>query len=287
MKEKKKKLPFILTFISWGFPKLEKVAPRTANKWALNLFFTPIRFPIPTSEQELLAKAELFSINYKDTDLQGYQWGTGEKRIFLAHGWAGRSSQLYKFIPELVNQGYQVIAVDQLAHGKSKGKRTNIIDFVNVIKIVLEKFGTIEGVIAHSMGGVATLLALKEKTSIKNFICISAPTLSEKILNSFQQRIKASDNVISNIKKYVKNRYEVDFQEFFLPAFQEQLPKIDTLIIHDTNDSDVSIEDAHILHQLLPHSKLLITKELGHTRILRDEKVITKTVSFLTKKNLN
>lgn len=280
MKEKKKKLPFILNFISWSFPKLEKVAPKTANKWALNLFFTPIRFPFPPSEQELLAKAELFSLNYKDTHLQGYQWGTGEKRIFLAHGWAGRSSQLYKFIPDLVEKGYQVIAVDQLAHGKSHGKRTNIIDFVNVINLVLKKHKTIEGVIAHSMGGVATLLALQEETTIKKFVCISAPTLSEKILNSFQQRIKASDKIINNIKDYVQNRYEVGFQDFFLPAFNEKLPKIDTLIIHDTNDTDVSIEDAQTLHKLLPHSELLITKKLGHTRILRDEKVIIKTVSF-------
>lgn len=287
MKEKKKKLPLILNLISWSFPKLEKVAPKTANKWALNLFFTPIRFPFPASEQELLAKAELFSINYKNTHLQGYQWGTGKKSIFLAHGWAGRSSQLYKFIPHLVEKGYQVIAIDQLAHGKSKGKRTNIIDFVNVMKLVLEKFKTIEGVIAHSMRGVATLLALREETSIKNFVCISAPTLSDKILNSFKQRIKASDKVISNIKDYVQNRYEVDFKDFFLPAFQEELPKIDTLIIHDTDDSDVSIEDAKVFNKLLPHSELLITEKLGHTRILRNEKVIISTVSFLTKKNLN
>lgn len=286
MKQKKKKIPFVVHFISWGFPKLEKMSPKTANKWALNLFFTPIRFPIPPQEKELVAQAKLFSMTYKDTHLQGYQWGTSEKRIFLAHGWAGRSSQLYKFVIPLIEQGYQVIAIDQLAHGKSKGKRTNIVDFVNVIKLVLEKFNSFDGVIAHSMGGVATLLTLKENASIKKFICISAPTLSEKILTSFQEKLKASTKVVEHIRSYVENRYQTNFKDFFASSFSnDALPQTPTLIIHDQGDKDVSLDNATTLHKLLPQSELLITEGLGHTRILRDENVIQKTIFFLKEKN--
>ncbi len=281
MKQKKTKIPFAVQFISWSFPKLEKVAPKTANKWALNLFFTPIRFPFPQREQELLTQADFFSLTYKGAHIQGYKWGNSDKRIFLAHGWASRGSQLYKFIPPLVEQGYEVITVDQLAHGKSEGKRTTIIDFMNIIKLVLDKFKYFEGIIAHSMGGVATLLALREEPTVKKFICIGTPSLSETTLNSFQQRLKASDKVVRHIRSYVQNRYQVKFNDFFVPAFFEDLHSFKMLIIHDQSDRDVSLENATTMHNLFPDSKLLITKNLGHTRILRDTEVIKEVVNFL------
>ena len=67
---------------------------------------------------------------------------------------------------------------------------------------------------------------------------------------------------------------------FPFTKFHAITKRIDTLIIHNTNYTDVFIVDVKILHELLPHSELLITNELGHTRILRDEKVIEKTVNF-------
>ncbi|MCP4522560.1 MAG: alpha/beta hydrolase [Cytophagales bacterium] len=284
MEKKKKKLPFVIRFISWGFPKLEKVSSKAAQKVALNLFFTPARFPFPAPEKDMLAEAQLFSLSYKGNPLQGYKWGNSDKRILLAHGWASRGTQLYRFITPFLEEGYEVITFDQMAHGKSKGKRTNILDFSNVIRLVIDKFERFDAVIAHSMGGAATLLALKQKPRIKKLVCISAPTLSERLLEAFRQRLRASENTVSHVKNYVEKRYKAELSAFFAPAFQKELPQIIALIVHDEQDKEVSIDHAVTLHDLLPNSEFYRTQDLGHTRILKDDKVVEKIKTFILKK---
>ncbi|HEY5826258.1 MAG TPA: hypothetical protein VIT44_17930, partial [Cyclobacteriaceae bacterium] len=44
------KLPFLLRLIQWSYPRLEALAPTVAHRWFANLFFSPIRFPIPAHE---------------------------------------------------------------------------------------------------------------------------------------------------------------------------------------------------------------------------------------------
>ena len=89
-----------------------------------------------------------------------YQWGEqGKPLVLLVHGWSGRSGQFYKFIPELLVNDYHVIAFDAPAHGRSKGRRTNILEFVEVIQYISEKFGPIYSGIGHSIGGAAIMNA--------------------------------------------------------------------------------------------------------------------------------
>ena len=55
-----------------------------------------------------------------------------------------------------------------------------------------------------------------------------------------------------------------------------------TLIIHDENDKDVPVSCAHHIHKHHLNSNLLITKGLGHNKILGDEKVIEEIINFTT-----
>jgi pimeloyl-ACP methyl ester carboxylesterase len=56
---------------------------------------------------------------------------------------------------------------------------------------------------------------------------------------------------------------------------------IPVLIIHDENDEDVPVSAAIHIHDQLENGSLLITKKLGHRKILGDENVILKTIDFI------
>ena len=57
---------------------------------------------------------------------------------------------------------------------------------------------------------------------------------------------------------------------------------IPVLVIHDANDSDVSVQSAYHIQKYLKQCELFITEGLGHRKILGDDTVIEKINSFLT-----
>ncbi len=54
------------------------------------------------------------------------------------------------------------------------------------------------------------------------------------------------------------------------------------LIIHDKDDSEADYEQALFFDEMWPQGKLISTKGLGHSRILRDDKVIDKIIGFVS-----
>ena len=58
MSKKKNKVPFLLTFVRWMFPKLELLAPPLAYRYFIKIFFTPLRYKLPEKEKELAQRAD-------------------------------------------------------------------------------------------------------------------------------------------------------------------------------------------------------------------------------------
>ena len=57
--------------------------------------------------------------------------------------------------------------------------------------------------------------------------------------------------------------------------------KIPVLVIHDKTDGDVPVSCAYKIRQNLEKGSLLITSELGHTKILRNNEVVHKSIKFI------
>ena len=89
--------------------------------------------------------------------IRGHAWGAGwhRPRVLLAHGWAGHGLQLAPFVAPLVDAGFEVMTVDQPAHGASTGRTATLPDFARVLRLVAESFGPLFAVVGHSLGGAA------------------------------------------------------------------------------------------------------------------------------------
>ena len=70
----------------------------------------------------------------------------------------------------------------------------------------------------------------------------------------------------------------MDSLSAFKAAQQIQIP---VLIIHDENDDEVPVQCAIHINQHLKNGQLIITKDLGHRKILGNNTVIKKAINFI------
>ncbi|MHA2105661.1 MAG: alpha/beta fold hydrolase [Candidatus Hodarchaeales archaeon] len=274
-------VPFQIRSLRFGFKVVSSISTRLGTKMAIKAFYRPRKSPFRKSELEKLATAKTFSFVYKNFKLQTYTWGEG-KPLLLIHGWDGKGIDFLNMIDPLVQAGYRVTTVDMPGHGKSTGNNIDMTDFVGSILLMQDKFGEFDNIIAHSFGGLATLTTLiREKLSVKKMVLISSPTSVDTVMSSFQAILELKEEIIENIRIDAYNRTGLTMTNF--PS-KEQIPKITspTLLIHDTHDMIIPVNDANKLNTLLPNSKLIKTAGLGHQKILKDSQVISNIISFLT-----
>jgi pimeloyl-ACP methyl ester carboxylesterase len=93
-------------------------------------------------------------------------------------------------------------------------------------------------------------------------------------------------SINENIKQRLIEQMEENFgkdvwQDTSMPLI---VSKLDTpaLVIHDTDDIDVPIEEGQVIADAWKDASFISTNSLGHRRILRDAEVVGKTVEFIT-----
>lgn len=260
---------------------MERLAPSLANRFFAYLFFTPIGYPTPEKEQKAETFAEKFVLNVDNMKIQCYRWGTYTKTILLVHGWAGRATQFRRFVKPLLDRGYQVVGFDGPAHGKSTGKSTNLNEFLKVIQTLNERF-EIEAMVAHSFGGVACLYAISEGLPVKTLVNIASPTIADEIINTYLKALGGSAKTGQAFKEHIIRKYGKPFEDYSSLSFIRHAPSdFDLLLVHDEGDQEVGLDHPHALIKIFPQAELYKTSGLGHTRILRDNAVIQKVVTFI------
>lgn len=271
-----------MKLIRWGYPKVEAICPPLAYRFFATLFFTPLKYQATEKERKAETFGEKFSVTAAGKKIQCYRWGNSDKSVVVVHGWAGRATQFRRFVKPFINAGYQVIGFDGPAHGQSEGKRTTIVEFEETLKKVYEKIGMPEAIIAHSFGGGAVLFAAKNGLPVKKIINIASPTIGDKIIDTYLKAIGGSEKTKAFFKKFIQQKYGKPFEEFTASHIIKQIIQpVEVLLVHDEDDKEVSMEHPLELLRQYPSARLLKTKGLGHTRILKDDRVINEIVTFV------
>ncbi|WP_040496159.1 alpha/beta fold hydrolase [Fulvivirga imtechensis] len=278
--QRKIKTPLALRFVSWLFPKMEKVVPWLAKRWFVRVFFTPVRYKMPDGEVEMLKKARNYQIMYENKKVQVYEWGEGKPVLFV-HGWMGRGGQFRKFVPIFNEAGYQVVSFDATGHGGSEGRKSHLMHFVNIIEMLQKDYGHFEMIIGHSLGGVAAMHAIHRGMETNKLIMISSPTIADKIVGEFLHRLNASWRCKDYFDEYIMKKYGQTFEEYTASHIAKDLRKIDLLLIYDEDDREVDMENPQAIIDVYPSAQLITTNGLGHTRILKDEIVVKTCLQFL------
>ena len=269
----KKVIPILFNALSGIFPSL-------AARVAIELFLTPGTAKRRLEEYELLKTAEELQFS---SGCIGHSWGKGPV-VFLCHGWGSRGTRFFNLIPQIVAQGYKVVVWDAPAHGFSPGRKTNLPKIAELLADDLKnsKFEPV-AFVGHSMGGVILGVMQKYHRKLPNkVVIVASPTRINKVFERFFAMLKLSPKAqqIFTTTVAIKSGYTFDD----LSLVNCDLGKTtQALVFHDTDDSEVPYSDFLALRELWDKSIFETTEDLGHRRILDDQSVINKIITYLGK----
>ena len=260
----------------------EAISPKLATKFAAKLFTTPIKHKIPKREFQMNTESvqETVFVPSINKEIVVYHYGKSNKKILLVHGWSGRGTQLVKIADELINLGYSTISFDAPAHGKSKGNSSIMIEFIDSILELEKQFGPFEFAIGHSLGGMSILNAIRENLIVKKVVIIGSGDIIQDIIDNFIKKLKLKPEIGTKLRDHFEKKYgeKMDYYSASNAAKEVSIP---VLIIHDENDVDVDVKAAYRINDNLKNSELMITKNLGHRKILGNTEVIKRIVEYI------
>ncbi len=265
------------------------LAPQAALSWVEQRFITPPRFQHPAIELKWLQQArqhrwvtrDMPAPEWNGLSVVAHSWGPEQApRVVLLHGWGGRGTQLQGFIQPLLDAGFQVAALDAPAHGLSAGRHSSLLHFAAALQQLEQELGRIEAVLAHSLGGAATLLALSRGLQLRRAVLVAPPADLVRYSKVFARLLGLKESLRLRLQQRFEHRVGVRWDDLnsIKLAGQQQIPG---LIIHDRDDTDTYWQQSARIAAEWPGAALHITEGLGHRRILKDAAVIQRSVDFL------
>lgn len=276
--------PKIPTSIIVSGKILQFMAPTLATIFAIKLFRTPIRFKTPARENMMSESAQkkMVLIPEIKKEVMVYSYGYSKRKVLLIHGWSGRGTQLFKIADKLLEKGFMTISFDGPAHGNSTGKTTMMYEFVKTALFLEKEFGPFEVAIGHSLGAMTVLNSIKQGLNVKKAITIGSGDVISDIIKEFVAKLQLKPKMVHRIKKQFYKKFGEAIDNYSASVAAKSV-KIPTLVFHDTEDKDVPVSCAYNIRRNLERGEIFITNGLGHSRILKDSKVVNRIIEFINR----
>ncbi|MEA2238278.1 MAG: hypothetical protein QOC81_3002 [Thermoanaerobaculia bacterium] len=278
------RVPVLFRVIGRSLRALDFIAPPLAARIAARLFLTPRRVPSPASEAASRQRATRESRLVASKNIAIWSWGQGPA-VLLLHGWEGRGSQLGALAESLAGEGYRVVAPDFPAHGDSPGRQSNLIEFAAIVAALIENEEP-AAIVAHSFGSAATTVALRDVLFAGRLVYIAPPENFSFFTETFGRMLGLSDDLAKRMERTIERRFAIDWSQLRGAAIGPRM-SAPLLVIHDEDDADVPARFGRDLAAAWPRSTLMLTRTLGHRRILRDPVVIRAAIDFIAARSEN
>lgn len=257
-----------------------------------NLWFTVFKkSPKPWVKQFWQQADQRIELDLGDKSVPVYLWGNGPL-IVMMHGWSGSGTQYRKFIPVLVNAGYQLAVFDAPSHGSNPGKRSDLVEFSDALVSIQQQIGPVDTVIAHSLGAMATLVATHRGLDINHMVLL-APHLDVGAM--FE-----SYTTLLNLNKYLTRRFHQvvgeqmadvmdhpDPWKMLTPAALLQEEAVPGLLVYDSADEEVSQQLFFDIGQQWKRATVIRSQGLGHNGLLKDTGIINRVLDYLNAGRVN
>ncbi len=262
-----------------ALPRSNRGAPLDSElQRTIDQFFTPRRAPLSARDELLLSQGEPLTL--LDGEVLATTWGKGPT-VLLAHGWESRRTHWGAFIEPLVSVGLRAVAIDAPAHGDSPGEQTDVLRYAMALGQLANELGELCGVVGHSWGAAASILAARRGLGIPRLVSISGPASLDTFVEGWRLRKNISDEQMPVFREAVEQRVGAPLEQLDVLAAANSLT-CPGLVIHDERDLDIPLADAQRLHAAWPQSRLVLTKRYGHRRILLAKDVVREVVEFLS-----
>lgn len=274
---------FALKYIRTKFKLLSSISKRKAAEKAFQLFCTPQyrnKKPLPATFE----KAEKLHFNLHGNRIQGYRWNyPSDKKILILHGFESSVINFDRYIQPLIKKGYEVLAFDAPAHGRSGGKTITVPLYKEFIHHIYKTYGPIKNFLTHSFGGLTLSLVLEEIPHDNSFkVVLVAPAAETKTaIDNFFKFLKLDDDVRKEFDKII---FEMGGKpaEWYSVSRAAQNIKAQVLFLQDKDDNMTPLSDVKpVIDKNYPNFHFVISEGLGHRRIYRDNQSFKTIMEFL------
>lgn len=258
------------------FKLIQAVAPTIAVQQIYRFMSTPKVRKLRQSEEAILTTARQTTVNYKQAPVQKYEWGNaGDKIALLVHGWEGRAGNFAALIPTLLGAGYQVIAYDAPAHGKSAKTATDMFALADFLASELIHFRP-DLIISHSFGSVNTARLLRQNKgmAVAAWLLVTTPYDFNERINAMAEFFGLTDKIVRELIMLIEAKTNEPVADLNMVTYCEDMPNVTrAVIIHGKSDTVLPIEGARKVHRAFKQSALIELDSVGHYSILWSEEL--------------
>lgn len=262
------------------------VSSRKAAEKAFDIFCTPYSKGVKQKEPPIFHKATKKQLVFDGLKISGFQWNPEQghgKKILIVHGFSSYSYKFEKYIQPLLKEGFEVLAFDAPGHGLSEGNRINALIYQRFLLTIEEQLGSLYGFIAHSLGGLASTLAIEQLAGERKLVLIAPATETRSATAGFYNMFRIDASVQAEFEQLIFRMTGLSLEHFSVSRAIRVI-RSPVLWIHDKKDTICPYADTlPVQSQNLSHVQFHITNGLGHNKIYRDKEVIQTVIHFLTK----
>ena len=261
-----------------------RISTRLAGKVAFALFGRPIRAKVRAAELDVHLAARTKTIVVNGKNIAVYWWGDGQEPVLLVPGWGGRGSNYAGFVPQLLGRGLGAVTFDAPGHGDSEGKTTDLVECAQIIRDIERDHGPFHAVIAHSFGVLSAFHAVRSGTKAGRLVAINGVCEIGYLIDGFCRQLGLPAGVRNDMRRRMEEHFapETDIWRKFCASFDPAAFGMPILVIQDEDDDTVDVEQARRLAAAhVPRSTLMITKGLGHRKIMAAAAVFESAVEFV------
>jgi pimeloyl-ACP methyl ester carboxylesterase len=262
------------------FRTVGTVAPERAARWAETLFCTPPRHQARSGDEAFLGTGRWFTIACDGPQLAAWEWAGPGPTVVLVHGWGSRAGRFSVLGRKLIEAGHRVVAYDAPAHGRSTGRLASLIEFARALRAVADRVGPVSGVVGHSLGGAAAVLAIRDGLKLERAVLIASPADVTRFTTAFADHLRIPAGARAAMRRNIELRLNARWDDLHIPTIVRGF-RTAALLVHDYGDADVPYRQAEEVAAAWPGARVLATEGLGHRAILRDPLVVQSAAAFL------
>lgn len=260
-----------------------KISPRKAAEKAFALFCTPQRRNTRTPPR-IFEEAERLQFRLRGHWVKGWRWQAGaERKVLILHGYESSATSFERYIRPLLRKGYEVLAFDAPAHGRSGGREINAPLYKQMIREIHDHYGPVQSYLAHSFGGLCVCLALEEISHTDDYrLALVAPaTETTTAIDTFFRFLQLDPVLRPEFDKVIIRRGGVSPSWYSIRRAMKHI-RARVLWVHDEDDDTTPLADAlRVRDDGHRNLQFHITQGLGHRRIYRDNQITRLIVEFL------
>ena len=290
---------FPLKVTRLAFAQLEKVSPTVAGRIAFELFCrTPSRRPKGDKAKKvfIVGRSRLRQASTVRLALtrgmaaahhlcSGPESGNGA-RFLVVHGWGSRAEYLSEMALGLRQTGADVVVLDLPGHGASSGRRLDLKIAAEAIVAAERHFGRFDGVVGHSFGGAAVMMAAGrvfpdlQPLNAPRIALIGSPSSMGEVFNGFASMVGLGRGSVGAMRNRAMDLVGAQVEDLDGVTVARRIDR-PLLVVHAEDDKEVNVGHAQRYIGVSPHVRHLWANGHGHRRIVSAPEVIAAVASFL------